>query len=87
MLQALMGVGLRALAIDTIVTIDIHKYCGIEFLMLKNIQKTINHKNLGMVSCLFVFDILLSFFKAILHVILGRVAYETHSNEIRTKPV
>jgi hypothetical protein len=33
-----MGVGLRALAIDTIVTIDIHKYCSAEFLMLKNIS-------------------------------------------------
>ena len=37
-LQALMGVGLRAPAIDTIVTIDIHKYCSAEFLMLKNIS-------------------------------------------------
>lgn len=30
--------------------------------MLKNIsKKTINHKNLGMVSCLFAFDVLLMF--------------------------
>jgi hypothetical protein len=33
-----MGVSLRAPAIDTIVTIDIHKYCSAEFLMLKNIS-------------------------------------------------
>ena len=38
-LQALMGVGLRAPAIDTIVTIDIHKYCSDEFLMLKKYSK------------------------------------------------
>jgi hypothetical protein len=83
-----MGVGLRAPAIDTIVTIDIHKYCSDEFLMLKKIfQKTINHKNLGMVSCLFYLRCPLDISKAILHVILGWIAYEKHSNEIRTKPL
>lgn len=81
-LQALMGVGLRAPAIDTIVTIDIHKYCSDEFLMLKKYsKKTINHKNLGRVSRLFYLRCPLDVSKAILHVILGWLAYEKHSME------